>query len=202
LPTSDQFILLAFLFTALQCLLFSTIFHVFLCHHSSQVYDRVATLDYTGIAVLNLGSFSALIYFGLYCHDWLRHFYLGLNFVLSSLGVILPWFSFFRSVGFRVWRTVFFVSLSGLVSVMGFHSLSFINWEYIPWIEITGEIMCYLIGAFIYVKQIPEAYLPPGHLDIWLHSHQIWHALVFCGAYFHWHVVLRLSSSTEKSGCG
>jgi adiponectin receptor len=42
----------------------------------------------------------------------------------------------------------------------------------------------YLVGAFVYVRRIPERWWP-GAFDIWGHSHQFWHLFVFFAAVAH-----------------
>ena len=50
--------------------------------------------------------------------------------------------------------------------------------------------VCYLLGAIIYAYRIPERWIH-GKLDIFGHSHQIWHLLVLLGAVFHWVGILK-----------
>ncbi|KAI9145915.1 hemolysin-III related-domain-containing protein [Paraphysoderma sedebokerense] len=47
------------------------------------------------------------------------------------------------------------------------------------------EVASYILGAVIYVARFPECKFP-GKFDIWFSSHQIWHMLVFVGAYAHY----------------
>ena len=107
--TMDYVMITIFLVSAIKCLLCSTIFHTFSCHSHSSVYDVVAILDYSGISLLILGSFVIYLNYALYCHNTLRWVYIALVSVLCLSGVVLPWFSFFRSNEFRVYRTLFFV---------------------------------------------------------------------------------------------
>ena len=37
------------------------------------------------------------------------------------------------------------------------------------------------LGVLIYLLRFPEKLLPPGTVDLWGSSHQLWHALIFSG---------------------
>ena len=151
--------------TAMCCLLFSSIYHLF-----NAVSKRIAVLtqclDYAGISLLITGSNIPVIYYGFYCAPLLRMFYLctvsALGFTVFMI-TILPKF---RPLKYRILKTSLFIGLGvgGAVPLthLMFHfgSLHFIFWY----------LLCmaffYLLGAAIYISQIPERWRP-GKFDIW-----------------------------------
>ncbi|KGG52185.1 adiponectin receptor 1b [Mitosporidium daphniae] len=194
----DYAMVTIFLVSAIKCLLCSTIFHTFSCHSHSSVYDIVAILDYSGISLLILGSFVIYLNYALYCHNTLRWVYIALVTVLCLSGVVLPWFPFFRTNEFRVWRTLFFVGMGIAAGLISAHSIFLNGWtqwsDLVPAEYLLIEIVLYLAGAYVYVVRIPEAWFP-GKLDHFFHSHQVWHVMVFLAAFFHYIASIRLMDS-------
>ena len=41
------------------------------------------------------------------------------------------------------------------------------------------------LGVAVYLLCLPEKLLPPGTVDLWGSSHQLWHALIFSGGQLH-----------------
>lgn len=73
-----------FFLSALMMMLFSTIFHLYNCCSSGH-YDFTAKLDYSGIAVLIVGSYYPLLYYIYYCPDQYLWRY-GYGIVITGFG--------------------------------------------------------------------------------------------------------------------
>jgi adiponectin receptor len=70
--------------------------------------------------------------------------------------------------------------------------------------------LCYGLGFIVFYFRIPECFAP-GKFDLWLHSHQWWHLLVFSAAcvwlhgmlaYFNWRHGVNGTGSVEKTLLG
>jgi adiponectin receptor len=112
----DQAMMTLYLITAGICLFCSCAFHTFHCHDHIHVFDRMAITDYTGIATLLFGSFTALVYFAFRPYPDLLPWPLTVTAVASLSGMILPWFPFFRSYHYRTLRTFIFIGLAASVT--------------------------------------------------------------------------------------
>jgi len=169
--------LAVFMCTAMCCLLFSAIFHLF-----NAVSQRTAlllqALDYCGISILITGSNIPVIYYGFYCAPMLRHLYVTLITVMGFTVFMITILPRFRPVKYRELKTILFIGLgvSGAIPLthLMFH---FGRVHFIFWYLIAMGVF-YLVGAAIYLTRIPERF-SPGKFDIWFSSHQLWHMLIF-----------------------
>jgi adiponectin receptor len=193
---SDYLMMSVFVMSAVLCLLCSTTFHTFSAHKSIGVYSATAVLDYCGISLLIFGSFTILIHYSLYCFRGWRIFYITCLSISCLIGLIMPWFSFFRDHAYRVWRVVFFVTKGFIAAVGVIHGIYLSGWQFVKAhmsIEfLLMEVVLYLLGAYIYAARIPEVWFP-GRLDHWFHSHQIWHVLIVLAAYCHYRASIPLA---------
>lgn len=185
----DYLIVTIFMLSATKCLVCSTLFHTFSAHEKRSVFEKMATFDYLGISVLIFGSFLIYLWYGLYCHSTAKLAYLIVVSLVCTSGAILPWFAFFRALWFRSYRTIYFVGLVAVLSVICIHSLFLIGLkemqDYLYIEYFVAELGFYLLGASIYASRVPEKWFP-GRLDHWFHSHQVWHVLIILAAFCHY----------------
>lgn len=79
-----------FFLSAMMMLLFSSIFHLYSCCSSGH-YDFTAKLDYSGIAILIVGSYYPLLYYIYYCPDQYIWRY-GYGAIITSFGIAALYF--------------------------------------------------------------------------------------------------------------
>merc|ERR1719186_2230446 len=84
----EKLIFLFFFIGAILCLGLSSLFHT-VCCHSPEISDLFSKLDYTGIALLTIGSFVPWIYYGFYCQYTAQVVYLTSISVLGIAAVIV-----------------------------------------------------------------------------------------------------------------
>ena len=198
---SEKLIFLTFFIGAIMCLAFSTIFHTVSCH-SKLVNEVFARLDYAGIAFLIVGSVIPWLYYGFYCHFYLKLSYITLVSMFGILTIILAMWNKFNKPEYRVHRAVTFVALalmSCLPIVHYFIEKGFYNSlleNSMQYTIIMGAL--YLTGTLLYAARIPERFMP-GKCDIWFQSHQIFHVLVIAGAFVHYHGISEMAVDRLKS---
>jgi len=194
--TSDLIAVTLQLITYQVCMLFSSLFHTFLCH-SETVKIRWQEADHAGILLALWGTYARLIVTKFSC------FPISLSFHLVCISSIftLVFFNKFKSLflpksGFNEKgsskrengvQLYLFLALS-LYAVAPFaHWISIspalaqnnansqmIQWMFFPYF-VGG------FGLFFYLSRVPECLLPCGKVDICGASHQIWHMLIFAG---------------------
>lgn len=154
-----------------------------------------------------MATYLSGLYYAFYCEPSWRDFYLltvGGIFVLATSIQFIPAKCLFESeeqqTKFRLW--VFFIwAVYGIVPT--------IHWV---WLQQGGPIvdvmvprivvMYIICGAafFFYLTKMPER-LMPGLVDIFGHSHQWWHVLIFFALLF-WHQTgLKFALFRLKHGC-
>jgi channel protein (hemolysin III family) len=102
--------LFVFILSAITCLSFSTLFHLFNAH-SHQVKIWMNSLDYAGITVLILGSFFPPIYYIFFCDElWMIIYLTGVS-CLSLVVLIVTFTPNFQEPHFRWFRGVIFLLL-------------------------------------------------------------------------------------------
>ena len=65
------------------------------------------------------------------------------------------------------------------------------------WLILMGIL--YITGALLYACRIPERFFP-GKVDIWFHSHQIFHCFVIAGAFVHYHGISIMAMYRLRKG--
>ncbi|RNF26881.1 adiponectin receptor protein 1 [Trypanosoma conorhini] len=176
-----------FCFACLLCMGCSTVYHLFLGHRDRMLLSLVEQMDYYGISVLIVASFYPPLYFGFYCEPFSRAIYMVCIGVLGGLclGVsALPWL---RDVKFHWLRLIIYVAtvFTGVVPFVHNILLKPHNAETLqPVVGIALMFLLYGTGVLFYSLRIPERWYP-GEFDLFLSSHQIWHALVFAAACVH-----------------
>ncbi|KAF0520764.1 putative hemolysin-III channel protein Izh2 [Gigaspora margarita] len=149
----DSFVLYMFLAGAMVCLGLSSVFHV-LCCHSEKVCANWNRCDYIGIVFLITGSFYPVIYYGFFCNEYLKIFYLSFITILAIATTFLAVSPKFRHPQFRWFRTSLFLSM-GLSAVIPLtHAVILYGIELcffvisLKWLLLTGIL--YIIGALVY----------------------------------------------------
>lgn len=171
----------------LLCMLFSTMFHLFIGHHSVAVHDRLMSLDYFGITCLVVASFVPPCYYVFHCHPQLQLGYLSMIAVLGSIGLFGPFFDSFVAEHFFWKRIGVYLLLVGSGIFPTIHTIvAFpMNHTSLPILRGVGLMFfLYAAGLVIYLSKVPERWFP-GRFDLWLHSHQLWHVFVLCSAVVH-----------------
>jgi adiponectin receptor len=175
------FPLAVFIVTAMACMGFSAIYHLFLCVSPTWMV-RFQCLDFAGICLLIVGSIIPIIHYGFFCSPTLQMAY---SLAVVLLGAICFLIVIALDNEWRVLKTLAFITLAVVGAIPVMHVLV---QEYdganggvlaIAWfILMMGSL--YLVGAAIYIAQVPERWAP-GKFDHYCASHQLWH-LCICAA--------------------
>uniref|UniRef100_A0A668VL04 Adiponectin receptor 1a n=1 Tax=Oreochromis aureus TaxID=47969 RepID=A0A668VL04_OREAU len=193
-PLQEKVVFGMFFLGAVLCLSFSWLFHTVYCH-SEKVSRTFSKLDYSGIALLIMGSFVPWLYYSFYCSPQPRLIYLTIVCILGIAAIIVAQWDRFSTPRHRPTRAGVFMGLglSGIVPTMhftieeGFVKATTVG--QMGWFYLMGAM--YITGAGLYAARIPERYFP-GKCDIWFHSHQIFHVLVVAAAFIHFYGVSNL----------
>ncbi|KAK1339667.1 hypothetical protein QTO34_018221 [Cnephaeus nilssonii] len=193
-PLQEKVVLGMFFLSTLLCLGFSWLFHTVYCH-SEKVSQTFSKLDYSGIAILIMGSFVSWLYYSFYCSPQSRLIYLSIICVLGISAIIVAQWDRFGTPKHRQTRAGVFLGLglSGVVPTMHFTiSEGFVKATtvgQIGWFFLMAVM--YITGAGLFAARIPERFCP-GKFDIWFQSHQIFHVLVVAAAFVHFYGVSNL----------
>lgn len=196
--TSDLVAVTIQLVTYQVCMLFSSLFHTFLCH-SEKVKVTWQEADHAGILLALWGTYARLIVTKFSCFPVSLCFHL---FCISSI---------FGLVFFNKFRSLFVTSKNGSkdadssekrengVQLYLFLALSlYAVAPFAHWISISPALVQHNVnsqmitwmffpycvgglGLFFYLSRVPECLLSHGKVDMWGASHQIWHMLIFAG---------------------
>lgn len=176
--------------SCMACLGCSTVFHLFSAHYNERVCRRLHTLDYFGITCLVIGSFVPTCYLAFACQPHLKWAYLAMIFILGSVGLVGPFYSFWTTPEFHSYKMLVYTFMVG----SGVFPIIHVNFIMPPSssapfaVGLALEIFLYLVGMLIYIFKAPERFFP-GRFDIWFHSHQIWHVFVLLAAMVHFFTV-------------
>ncbi|XP_037594046.1 dynein heavy chain 12, axonemal [Cebus imitator] len=188
-PLQKKVVFGMFFLGAVLCLSFSWLFHTVYCH-SEKVSRTFSKLDYSGIALLIMGSFVPWLYYSFYCspQPWL--IYLSIVCILGISAIIVAQWDRFGTPKHRQTTAGVFLGLglSGVVPTMhftiaeGFVKATTVG--YMGWFFLMAVM--YITGAGLYAARIPERFFP-GKFDIWFQSHQISRVLVVAAAFVHFY---------------
>ncbi|KFA66314.1 hypothetical protein S40285_01897 [Stachybotrys chlorohalonatus IBT 40285] len=195
-PTSANFslstksdILVAAVFFGMACLtlICSTVWHTMNAVADVKAISLFACVDYTGISLLIAASIMTTEYTAFYCDPLSRWIYMSLTGFLGAGGVILPWHPRFNRPDMNWARVAFFVglALTGFMPILQLwwtHGSEFVYNFYSP---ISQSLLVYFGGAIVYASQVPERWCP-GMFDYIGGSHNLWHAAVLGGIFFHY----------------
>ncbi|KAH7328393.1 mPR-like GPCR protein [Stachybotrys elegans] len=184
---SDIFVAAVFFAMACLTLVCSTIWHTMNAVADAEAVSLFACVDYTGISLLIAASIMTTEYTAFYCDPLSRWIYMSLTAFLGVGGVILPWHPRFNGPDMNWARVGFFVglALTGFMPILQLyftHGPEFVYNFYSP---ITQSILVYFGGAIVYASQVPERWCP-GVFDYIGGSHNLWHAAVLGGIFFHY----------------
>ncbi|KAL4648336.1 adiponectin receptor protein 1 [Arapaima gigas] len=193
-PLQEKVVFGMFFLGAVLCLSFSWLFHTVYCH-SEKVSRTFSKLDYSGIALLIMGSFVPWLYYSFYCSPQPRLIYLSVVCMLGIAAIIVAQWDRFATPRHRPTRAGVFMGLglSGIVPTMHFTiAEGFVKATTVGqmgWFYLMGAM--YITGAGLYAARIPERFFP-GKFDIWFQSHQIFHVLVVAAAFIHFYGISNL----------
>ncbi|OXB80454.1 UNVERIFIED_CONTAM: hypothetical protein H355_004287 [Colinus virginianus] len=204
-PVQEKVVVGLFFLGAILCLSFSWLFHTVYCH-SEGVSRLFSKLDYSGIALLIMGSFVPWLYYSFYCNPQPCFIYLIVICVLGIAAIIVSQWDMFATPQYRGVRAGVFLGLglSGVIPTLHFviseGLLKAATMGQIGWLALMACL--YITGAALYAARIPERFFP-GKCDIWFHSHQLFHVFVVAGAFVHFHGVSNLQEFrfTVGGGC-
>uniref|UniRef100_A0A8C3RCD8 Adiponectin receptor 1 n=1 Tax=Cyanoderma ruficeps TaxID=181631 RepID=A0A8C3RCD8_9PASS len=169
-PLQEKVVFGMFFLGAVLCLSFSWLFHTVYCH-SEKVSRTFSKLDYSGIALLIMGSFVPWLYYSFYCSPQPRLIYLSIVCVLGISAIIVAQWDRFATPKHRQTRAGVFLGLglSGVVPTMHFTiaegfvkatTVGQMGWFFLM-------AVMYITGAGLYAARIPERFFP-GKFDIWV----------------------------------
>ncbi|XP_072884171.1 adiponectin receptor protein 1-like [Hemitrygon akajei] len=203
-PVQEKVVFGMFFLGAILCLCFSWLFHTVYCH-SETVSRTFSKLDYSGIALLIMGSFVPWLYYSFYCSPQPRLIYLIIVCVLGITAIVVSQWDRFATPQYRAVRAGVFLGLglSGLVPTLHFMFVEGVikaaTVGQLGWLFLMAFL--YIVGVAVYAARVPER-LFPGKCDIWFHSHQIFHVLVVAAALVHLHGISQLQEFRSSLGAG
>jgi len=196
IQVQEKIVFSCFFAGAIVCMGLSFLYHTLCCHNNKSIGRLFAKFDYCGISFLTVGSFVPWLYYSFYC-DWrLQVIYLSIVLILGIGAVVVSTFDFFAGPRFRPLRAGVFITfgLSGIAPATHYGVVN--GWDKsvdeaaIGWLILMGCL--YITGALLYAVRVPERFFP-GKLDIWFHSHQIFHCFVMAGAFVHYHGISQMA---------
>uniref|UniRef100_A0ACB8FMY6 Adiponectin receptor protein 2 n=1 Tax=Sphaerodactylus townsendi TaxID=933632 RepID=A0ACB8FMY6_9SAUR len=168
-PVQEKVVVGMFFLGAILCLSFSWLFHTVYCH-SEGVSRLFSKLDYSGIALLIMGSFVPWLYYSFYCNPQPCFIYLIVICVLGIAAIIVSQWDRFATPQYRGVRAGVFLGLglSGVIPTLHFviseGLLRAATMGQIGWLALMACL--YITGAALYAARIPERFFP-GKCDIW-----------------------------------
>ncbi|CAF0761579.1 unnamed protein product [Rotaria sordida] len=187
---SDYISFSVFFISAILCLTFSTLLHIFI-NYSARVMVIVSKLDYMGISILIFGSMIPVIHYLFYCHLKLKIIYIGVLLALSIASIIGTSSAACARPRCRPFKALLFIAL-GLYGAApaahgcilhGFPRMFQMGFLYLCIMAVT-----YIAGGVIYAVRVPERFFP-GRFDIVGQSHQILHIAVITAVYLHFYSI-------------
>ncbi|CAF1357982.1 unnamed protein product [Rotaria magnacalcarata] len=177
-----------FFISAILCLTFSTLLHIFI-NYSPSVLVIASKLDYIGINILIFGSMVPVIHYLFYCSLQFKTIYISVLFVLSIVSMIGTSSAACSKPRYRPFKAILFIAL-GLYGVAPvthaciLHGLS--RMFEMGFLYLCIMAVTYIAGGVVYAIRIPERCFP-GRFDIIGQSHQILHIAVIAAVYLHFY---------------
>ena len=158
----DKLVLCVFALSACATFLFSSLFHLHICH-SREMFIVFGCLDYTGISALIAGSSISITYIFFRCLQTALIGWCSMIVVVNSIGIIGPMFPWWTGPRFRAGRAIIFLSSGAVSAGPLFHYLALYGTagfpdskEYFGFLGIVAMMLLYLIGVAVYVGRFPE----------------------------------------------
>jgi adiponectin receptor len=187
--SSTTDVVVAALFFTMACgtLICSTIWHTMNAISDVHAISTFACVDYTGISLLVAASIMTTEYTAFYCDPLSRWTYMTATALFGLVGVVLPWHPKFNGSHMAWVRVCFYVGLSltgslPMLQLCYTHGPAFVARFYAP---ISKSLLVYFGGAIVYASKVPERWFP-GMFDYCGCSHNLWHAAVLGGIFFHY----------------
>lgn len=187
-------VLLSYLAAVIFCLVASTAYHVFGCH-SECAFERLLSVDYSGINALIFGSQLPICFYLFYDQPLWMWFHIVSLIAVTLTSSAITQSERFQDDYFRNVRIAAFVgnAMYGLFALLHLIFQQGVFSEHLQslmW-HVLAMYLSYGSGIVIYAFRIPERF-SPGSFDLLLHSHQIWHCLVVAAALFQYRAILAL----------
>jgi predicted membrane channel-forming protein YqfA (hemolysin III family) len=191
-----QWPLAVFYMAAVICMGSSATYHLLRVANKS-LFQLLARVDYSAIAILIFGESFPTFYYAFHCMPFYQLLYPAISAVACSACIALGLSPRFQSSEWRLVRVGAFVvtALTGVAPMT--HMWLASNTQHAEGmygIAAMGAI--YLSGAMMYGFRVPERWFP-GRFDLFFASHQIFHWCVYGAcivhaltavAHYHWRV--------------
>ena len=192
-------------FGSMSCMAMSSTYHLFVGHMSQRFTDQMRMLDYFGITVMCITSFVPTCFYVFQCNPLMQWGYISMVLVLGMGSILGPMTDVFHRPSFFWGRLAIFASLvcSGLFPLGHGLFVLPLNSVTLPTIGgLTLMFATYLVGVIFYATRFPECYAP-GHFDVYLSSHQLWHVFVTSAATMHYFTCIALYQQWQvmKGNC-
>ncbi|KAL3900830.1 MAG: hypothetical protein SGCHY_001052 [Lobulomycetales sp.] len=179
--TSDRLALFCFLLGSAICMGCSTLFHLFCCH-SQECSMKFQKLDYLGICGIIIGSFVPIAYYGFYCNFAMQAIYISVMTIGCAVTIFLSVSSIFVDPRYRNLRIGSFMAFYAmgafpLIHLFSIYPVDFVT-KAVSFFALMKMTAILLVAVIFYAMRLPERFFP-GTFDIFGHSHQIWHILIF-----------------------
>ncbi|CAF1126180.1 unnamed protein product [Rotaria magnacalcarata] len=197
---SDFISFSVFFISAILCLTFSTLLHVFI-NYSPRVMVIVSKLDYMGISILIFGSMIPVIHYLFYCNLKLKTIYIGILLGLSIASVIGTSSAACAKPRCRPFKAILFIALGLYGAAPATHACilhGFPRMFQMGFLYLVIMAVTYISGGVIYAVRIPERFFP-GRFDIIGHSHQILHIAVIAAVYLHFYGICCLFNTVIRT---
>jgi len=154
----EKSIISLFLISAILCLFFSMLYHT-LSAHSERVLRIFGRLDFSGIALLVMGSFIPWVYYQFYCRAQPRVVYLITISLLGAAAIVFSQWERFAKPEYRVVRAAMFSSLgaSGIIPMVHVIILKGAKYSFtqgqLQWMM--TMFLAYGTGAILYATRFP-----------------------------------------------
>jgi adiponectin receptor len=203
--TSQMLIMNLYVISSFCTYCFSTIMHIFY-PISENVCKKLQKLDYLGISLQISTSMQVFIYFSYFCDKYLLVLYSLVIGLLNLICLFVIVNDHFTQDKYKNLKVTCFIAQACLFLIpLGHRVLLYDNTVYDQILKresgyfFLGFILFILCIVF-YLGLIPERYYP-GKLDIFGHSHQIFHVLSVLGSLFVYLGLKKIMDEENTSKC-
>ncbi|CAF1353811.1 unnamed protein product [Adineta steineri] len=185
---SDIISFSVFFTSAILCLSFSTLLHIFI-NYSPRVLVTVSKLDYMGINILIFGSMVPVVHYFFYCQFRLKAIYISVLLLLSLGSMIGTSSAACSKPRFRPFKAILFIALGLYGAAPATHACilhGLPRMFEMGFLYLCIMAVAYIGGGIAYAVRVPERFFP-GRFDIVGQSHQILHVAVVAAIYLHFY---------------